>query len=110
MAFGAGVVAARQFGAAELVDPRPHAKPSIAAVFEKYPHIGTLLPAMGYGDEQVRDLQETINATPCDLVLAATPIDLRRLIQVCHPVDRVRYELRIAGRPTLEEILAQRFS
>jgi predicted GTPase len=109
MAFGAGVVAAQQFGAAELVDPRPYAAPSIAAVFEKYPHIGPLLPAMGYGDKQVCDLQETINATPCDLVLAATPIDLRRLIQVCHPVDRVRYELRVTSQPTLEEVLVQRF-
>jgi predicted GTPase len=110
MAFGAGVVAARQLGAAELVDPRPYAAPSIAAVFERYPHIGPLLPAMGYGDEQVGDLQETINATPCDLVLAATPIDLRRVIQVCHPVDRVRYELQVTGQPTLEEILARQFS
>jgi predicted GTPase len=79
-------------------------------VFEKYPHIGPLLPAMGYGDEQMCDLQETINATPCDLVLAATPIDLRRVIQVCHPVDRVHYELQITGQPTLSDILAHHFS
>ncbi len=109
MPYGAGVVAARRFGAAELVDPRPYAVRSIAAAFEKYPHIGPLLPAMGYGDEQVRDLEETINRVECDLVLAATPIDLRRLINVRHPVDRVRYELQVIGRPTLEEILAQRF-
>ena len=108
MAYGAGVVAARRFGAAELVDPRPYAVRSIAATLEKYPHIGPLLPAMGYGDEQIRDLEETINATPCDLVLVATPIDLRRLVNIRHPVDRVRYELQVIGRPTLEEILVER--
>jgi len=109
MAYGAGVVAARRFGAAELVDPRPYAVRSIAATLEKYPHVGPLLPAMGYGDEQIRDLEETINATPCDLVLVATPIDLRRLVNIRHPVDRVRYELQVIGRPTLEEILVERF-
>jgi len=109
MAYGAGVVAARRFGAAELVDPRPYAVRSIAETFQKYPHIGPLLPAMGYGEEQIRDLEETINATPCDLVLAATPIDIRRLLKVRYPVDRVRYELQVIGQPTLEEILARRF-
>ncbi len=108
MPYGAGVVAARRFGAAELVDPRPCAVRSIARAFESYPHIGPLLPAMGYGEEQIRDLEETINAADCDLVLAATPVDLRRLIRVRHPVDRVRYELQVIGRPTLEEILRQR--
>ena len=108
MAYGAGVVAARRFGAAELVDPRRYAVRSIAATFEKYPHTGPLLPAMGYGDEQVRDLEETINATDCDLVLSATPIDLRRILNVRHPMDRVRYELQVIGRPTLEEILVAR--
>ncbi|MGQ9466564.1 MAG: cyclic 2,3-diphosphoglycerate synthase [Anaerolineae bacterium] len=109
MAYGAGVTAARRFGAAELVDPRPYAVRSIAETFRKYPHIGPLLPAMGYGDEQIRDLEETINATPCDLVLAATPVDIRRLLKVKYPVDRVRYELQVIGRPTLEEILLRRF-
>ncbi len=109
MAYGAGVVAARRFGAAELVDPRPYAVGSIAETFEKYPGTGDLLPAMGYGDEQVAELEETINAVDCDLVLAATPIDLRRLIDVRHPVDRVRYELQVIGRPTLKEILQERF-
>jgi predicted GTPase len=109
MAYGAGVTAARRFGAAELVDPRPYAVRSIAETFRKYPHIGPLLPAMGYGDEQIRDLEETINATPCDLVLAATPVDIRRLLKVRYPVDRVRYELQVIGRPTLEEILLRRF-
>jgi predicted GTPase len=109
MAYGAGVTAARRFGAAELVDPRPYAVRSIAETFRKYPHIGPLLPAMGYGEEQIRDLEETINATPCDLVLAATPVDIRRLLKVRYPVDRVRYELQVIGQPTLEEILVQRF-
>ncbi|MGD2143656.1 MAG: cyclic 2,3-diphosphoglycerate synthase [Anaerolineae bacterium] len=110
MAFGAGVVAARRFGAAELVDPRPYAVGSIARAFEDYPHIGDLLPAMGYGEEQVEELQETINAVDCDLVLTATPIDLRRLVDVRHPVDRVRYELQVIGEPTLEGILAEAFA
>ncbi|MCX7854432.1 MAG: cyclic 2,3-diphosphoglycerate synthase, partial [Anaerolineae bacterium] len=86
MAYGAGVTAARRFGAAELVDPRPYAVRSIAETFQKYPHIGPLLPAMGYGEEQIRDLEETVNATPCDLVLAATPVDIRRLLKVRYPV------------------------
>jgi len=108
MTYGAGVVAARRFGAAELVDPRRYAVRSIAATFEKYPHIGPLLPAMGYGESQMRDLEETINRAECDLVLVATPIDLRRLIKVHHPVDRVRYELQVIGQPTLAEVLAER--
>jgi predicted GTPase len=103
MAYGAGVAAARKFGAAELVDPRPYAVDSIAETFERYPHIGTLLPAMGYGEEQTRDLEETINATECDLVLSATPIDLRRILKVRHPMDRVLYELQVIGRPLLSE-------
>lgn len=110
MAYGAGVVAARRFGAAELVDPRPYAVGSIAETFDEYPHIGALLPAMGYGEEQMEELEKTINAADCDLVLTATPIDLRRLIDVRHSVDRVRYELQVIGRPTLEEILAERFA
>ncbi len=109
MAYGAGVTAARRFGAAELVDPRPYAVRSIAETFQKYPHVGPLLPAMGYGDEQIRDLENTINATPCDLVLAATPVDIRRLLKVRYPVERVRYELQVLSQPTLEEILLRRF-
>lgn len=109
MAYGAGVTAARRFGAAELVDPRPYAARSIAETFRKYPHIGPLLPAMGYGDEQIRDLEDTINAIPCDLVLAATPVDIRRLLKVRYPVERVRYELQVLSQPTLEEILLRRF-
>jgi predicted GTPase len=108
MAYGAGIVAARRFGAAEIVDPRPYAVRSIAETFEKYPNTGALLPAMGYGEEQVKDLEETINATPCDLVIIGTPIDLRRIIDFRHPTDRVRYELQVIGQPTLEGILSSR--
>jgi predicted GTPase len=109
MAYGAGVVAARRFGAAEIVDPRPYAVRSIADTFEKYPRTGALLPAMGYGEEQICDLEETINRTPCDLVLIGTPIDLRRVVNIKHPADRVRYELQVIGQPTLEGILQARF-
>jgi predicted GTPase len=109
MAYGAGVVAARRFGAAEIIDPRPYAVRSIADTFKKYPRTGALLPAMGYGEEQISDLEETINATPCDLVLIGTPIDLRRVVKIKHPADRVRYELQVIGQPTLEGILEARF-
>ena len=109
MAYGAGVVAARRFGAAEIIDPRPYAVQSIAETYEKYPKTGPVLPAMGYGEGQVKDLEETINRTPCDLVIIGTPIDLRRVVKIQHPADRVRYELQIIGRPTLEELLRARF-
>ncbi|HSR29741.1 MAG TPA: cyclic 2,3-diphosphoglycerate synthase [Anaerolineae bacterium] len=109
MAYGAGVVAAQRFGAAEIIDPRPYAVRSIAATFERYPKTGPVLPAMGYGEEQIRDLEQTINATPCDLVIIGTPIDLRRVVKMKHPADRVRYDLQVIGRPTLEEILQSRF-
>ena len=109
MAYGAGYVAAQRFGAAEIIDPRPYAVGSIAATFEKYPTTGPVLPAMGYGDKQVRDLAETINGTPCDLVIIGTPIDLRRLIEIEKPAERVRYELQVIGQPTLEGILHERF-
>jgi predicted GTPase len=110
MAYGAGVVAARRFGAAEIVDPRPYAVRSIALTYEKYPRTGPVLPAMGYGEEQIKDLEETINSTPCDLVIVGTPIDLRRVVQIQHPADRVQYELQVIGRPTLEEILGAKFA
>jgi predicted GTPase len=109
MAYGAGVVAAQRFGAAEIIDPRPYAVRSIRATFEKYPRTGPILPAMGYGEEQIKDLEDTINATPCDLVLIATPIDLRRVIEIDHPAERVRYELQVIGQPTLDDILQDRF-
>jgi predicted GTPase len=102
-------VAAQRFCAAEIIDPRPYAVGSIAATFEKYPTTGAVLPAMGYGDKQVHDLEKTINATPCDLVIIGTPIDLRRVVDIQHPADRVRYELQVIGQPTLEEILNERF-
>jgi predicted GTPase len=107
MAYGAGVVAASKFGAAELVDPRPYTVGTITETFEKYPDIGSLLPAMGYGDAQVKDLEETINKTDCDLVIIATPIDLRRLINIDKPSVRVSYDLQEIGRPTLEDVLAK---
>ena len=109
MAYGAGVVAARRFGAAELVDPRPYTVRSITATFEKYPNTGTLLPAMGYGAEQCADLEETINSTPCDLVVIATPIDLSRVVNIKHPTRRVRYELQELGNPTVADVLAETF-
>jgi predicted GTPase len=105
MAYGAGTVVARRLGAAELVDPRPYAVGSIVDTFHKYPNTGALLPAMGYGDKQVRELEETINRTPCDLVLIATPIDLRRVLTIKHPSQRVRYELQEIGQPTLKDIV-----
>ena len=109
MAYGAGYVAAQRFGAAEIVDPRPYAVGSITATFEKYPTTGAVLPAMGYGDEQICDLEETINATPCDLVIIGTPIDLRRVVNIKHPTERVRYELQVIGRPTLADVLEGKF-
>ncbi|MBC8248673.1 MAG: GTPase [Anaerolineales bacterium] len=109
MAYGAGIVAARRFGAAEIVDPRPYAIGSIIETFEKYPQTGPLLPAMGYGERQIEELEETINATPCDLVIVATPIDLRQVVEIRRPTQRVRYELQEIGQPTLEEVLAEAF-
>ena len=110
MAYGAGVVAARQYGAAEIVDPRPYAVRTIAATYQKYPTTGPVLPAMGYGREQMADLEETINRTPVDLVLVATPIDLARLVDIDKPSQRVRYELQEIGRPTLSDLLRARFN
>jgi predicted GTPase len=108
MAYGAGWVAARRFGAAEIVDPRPYAVGTIAATFEKYPTTGAVLPAMGYGDGQIRELEQTINNARADLVLIGTPIDLARLMDLNKPVQRVRYELQETGHPTLAEILEAR--
>ncbi|MDH3352011.1 MAG: GTPase, partial [Gammaproteobacteria bacterium] len=94
MPFGAGVLAARQHGAAELVDPRQWAVGEIAETFERYPDVGPLLPAMGYGEAQIRDLEATVNAVDCDLVLVATPIDLTRLINIRKPHLRIGYNMR----------------
>jgi predicted GTPase len=107
MKYGAGVLAALRHGAAEVVDPRPYAVGRVAETFASYPGIGTLLPAMGYGEEQTRDLEATIARTPCDLVLVATPIDLRRVIRISQPSQRVTYELQEIGRPDLGDVLAR---
>lgn len=107
MAYGAGVVAARQFHASTLVDPRPHAVGSIRQTFEKYTHLHDLLPAMGYHESQRRELEETINRTPCDLVVIATPVDLRRIVNVNKPCVRVGYEVEELTQPALREVLAQ---
>jgi predicted GTPase len=110
MRFGAGVVAAGKYGAAELVDPRPFTVKSITETFEKYPEIGVLLPAMGYGDEQVKDLEATINRTECDAVIVATPIDLSRILKIKRPSTRVYYSLQEIGTPDLETALGGHFS
>ncbi len=108
MKYGAGIVAAKRFGAKEIIDPRPWLVGSLKETFEKYPEIGTLLPAMGYFEQQLKDLEETINAVECDVVVSATPIDLTRLIKINKPVVRVRYELEEIGYPKLEDILKEK--
>src|SRR5437764_3629710 len=108
MTYGAAVLAAKQNGAAELVDPRPFAVGSIAKTFEDYPNVGTLLPAMGYGRKQMEDLRETIARSDADLVLIGTPIDLRRVIDLDKPALRVTYRLQEMGEPTLEDLLAEK--
>lgn len=110
MKYGAGVVAARQFGAKEIVDPRPWTKGTITETFKKYPEIGALLPAMGYGDEQIKDLEDTINKVDCDAVIIGTPIDLNRIVKINKPTVRVQYELDEITTPTLKTILAKKFA
>jgi predicted GTPase len=105
MQFGAGTLAARIFGARKIVDPRPYAVRSIAATFEKYPLTGVLLPAMGYGPEQIRDLETTIRRVPCDAVVIGTPIDLRRILKIRQRSTRVRYSLEERSKPGLQDIL-----
>jgi predicted GTPase len=105
MAFGAGIVAASKYGAAEVVDPRPFAVGSIKKTFEKYRHLDKVLPAMGYGETQVKELAETINRIDCDLIISGTPIDLNRLIKTRQPMLPVGYELEEIGSPTLEDVL-----
>jgi predicted GTPase len=107
MAYGAGVVAARQCGASELLDPRPYAVGSIRGTFEHYPHLTSLLPAMGYSAAQRHELEETINRVPCDLVLVATPVDLGTIIRINKPSVRVSYEVEELSSPRLTEILAE---
>ncbi len=108
MAYGAGVIAARRFGASKLVDPRPYLVGSIQDTFDDYPGIGTVLPAMGYGEQQMKDLEETINATECDLVLLATPVDLTRLININKPNIRIRYGYKDNSAPTLADVIKER--
>ena len=109
MKYGAGVMAAQKYGAAELVDPRPWAVGTIAETYRKYPGIGVLLPAMGYGAKQMKDLEATINKVDCDLIVIATPIDLGRIVKFKKPTVRVGYELQEIGTPNLEQILAKKF-
>jgi len=105
MKIGAGVVAAKRFGAAEIIDPRPYAVGKIAETFRIYPEVGTVLPAMGYGEEQMRDLTATIDHTNCDSVVIATPIDLGRVIKITKPNTRVEYNLQEIGSPNMDEVL-----
>ena len=108
MKYGAGVVAAKRFGAGNLVDPRPWIVGSLKDTFAKYPAIGTLLPAMGYGDKQKRDLEETINAVDCDVVICGTPIDLTRILKINKPMVRLRYALEEISKPGLKELIQKR--
>jgi predicted GTPase len=108
MSYGAAVLAAKQWGASELVDPRPFAVGSIKETFAKYPHVTDLLPAMGYGRHQMEELRETIARSDADLVLIGTPIDLRRVIELDKPALRVTYRLQELGEPTIEDLLAER--
>ena len=105
MKIGAGIVAAQKFGAKECVDPRPFVVGKLAETFKTYPNIGTLLPAMGYGDQQLHDLELTINGTDCDAVVIGTPIDLNRIIKINKPNTRVYYDLQEIGKPDFTDIL-----
>jgi predicted GTPase len=109
MAYGAGWVAARRFGAAEIVDPRPFAVGSIGDTYNKYPTTGNVLPAMGYGEKQMKELEQTIANADVDLVIVGTPIDLTRIIEIKQPYQRVRYELQEIGKPTLADLLEEKF-
>lgn len=107
MKFGAGTVAAQKYNAKSIIDPRPYTVGTITDTFKKYPDIGVLLPAMGYGAKQVKDLETTINKTPCDVVIIGTPIDLSRLIKIKKPAVRIRYDLQEIGKPNLDTILSK---
>lgn len=107
MDYGAGVIAAQRFGASELVDPRPYLTGTLQQVFQTYPGIGSLLPAMGYSPHQIKDLETTINNTECDLVLVATPVDLMQLLRVNKPTQRIRYEYKDNSDPSLESVLKE---
>jgi predicted GTPase len=105
MKLGAGTVAAMKWGASSLIDPRPYAVGKIKETFNTYPNIGTLLPAMGYGKQQIADLEKTINSTPCEVVIIGTPIDLNRIVKINKPTVRVTYELQEIGSPNLQMVL-----
>jgi predicted GTPase len=105
MPYGAGMIFAKKYGAGEIVDPRPYAVGSIKEAFKKYQHLGAILPALGYSGKQVEELKETIDHTPCDVVVIGTPIDLRRVVTINQPTVRVKYELKVLGPISLEQIL-----
>ena len=105
MKFGAGTIAAKMFGARAIIDPRPYAAGSIAETYKKYPRTGIVLPAMGYGADQVKDLETTINNVPCDTVVIGTPIDLRRILHIDRPSVRVSYSLEEQTRPDIPAVL-----
>jgi len=105
MPYGAATILAKRLGASELVDPRPYAVGSIKEAYEKYPHLGFVLPALGYGEKQIAELNETVSRTPCDVVVIGTPVDLRKLIKINKPTVRVKYELKVLGPISLEQIL-----
>jgi len=105
MPYGAGMIFAQKFGAGAIVDPRPYAVGSIREAFKKYQHLGAILPALGYSGKQVAELKETIDRTPCDIVVIGTPIDLRRVIAIEKQTVRVKYELKVLGPVSLEHVL-----
>jgi len=105
MAYGVGIVAAERYRAAEIVDPRPYVVGSIKNVLASYPHIKNLVPAMGYSSHQIKELEDTINNTPCDLVLIATPIDLTKIIKINKPTVRISYEIEEIGKPTIADAI-----
>ncbi|MFQ5836988.1 MAG: cyclic 2,3-diphosphoglycerate synthase [Candidatus Bathyarchaeia archaeon] len=109
MAYGAGTIIAKKLGASGIVDPRPYAIGSIRDAFKKYPQLGALLPAVGYDEQQIRELEETINATPCDAIVVGTPFDVRRVLRLNKPAVRVTYELQEVSKPNLEDVLRSRF-
>jgi predicted GTPase len=110
MKFGAGVIAAKKYGAAEIVDSRAYTSGKIRKTYETYPEIGSVLPAVGYGDQQIKDLEATINNVPCDLVVIATPVDLTRIISINKPMLKVGYELQEIGKPDLRELLKKQLN
>ncbi|RKX85268.1 MAG: GTPase, partial [Spirochaetes bacterium] len=108
MKFGAGVIAAKRFGAEEIIDPREYTSGKVKAMYEKYPDIGSVLPAVGYGEEQIKDLEKTINSVPADIVIIATPVDLTRIIKINKKMLKIDYELEEIGKPDLKELLEEK--